>query len=102
MDTRLFVGNLSNHTTEADLSKLFARVGTVKSVVMIKIKEPRTPRNIAFVDMGDDLEAGQAIESLNGSKLKGQVMKVDKARPREKLPSSGGWYDDPPLKTKRL
>ena len=97
METRLFVGNLSNHTTEADLSELFANVGTVKSVVMIKIKEPCTPRNIAFVDMEDALEAGNAIARLNGSRFKGHVMKVNKARPREQLPSSGGWYEDTPL-----
>ena len=95
MDNKLFVGNLSGGTTEEELSGIFAQAGTVTSVVLIKIKEMRSPKNIAFVEMENQGDAQKAISLLNGSELKGRPMRVNIARPREAPPAEGGWYTDP-------
>lgn len=103
MDNKLFVGNIAGGTTEEDLNDIFAQAGTVTSVKLIKIKEMRNPKNIAFVEMGDQGDAQKAISMFNGSELKGRTLRVNIARPREALPAEGGWYTDPlpPAKTKK-
>jgi len=100
LDNKLFVGNLSGGATEEDLNGIFAQAGTVTSVKLIKIKEMRNPKNIAFVEMSDQSDAQKAISMFNGSELKGRPMRVNIARPREALPVEGGWYTDPLPSTK--
>src|SRR3989337_194334 len=39
MEAKLYVGNLSYSTTEADLETLFAPAGTVKSVAIVKDRD---------------------------------------------------------------
>ncbi|MDD2695300.1 MAG: RNA-binding protein [Anaerolineales bacterium] len=101
MENRLFVGNLSRTTTQEDLKALFAKVGTVVAVEMITISDPGHPKQIAFIDMEDQVEAQRAVGMLNGSDLHGRTMRVNIARPREKLPDGGGWYTDPPPPSRR-
>jgi RNA recognition motif-containing protein len=96
MYTKLFVGNLARNTTEDDLNTLFAQVGTVASVELIKIRETSSPKCFAFVDMNSRDEAEKAIDMLNGSDLNRRAIKVNLAKSREKRPEGGGWYTDPP------
>jgi RNA recognition motif-containing protein len=95
MKIKLFVGNLSSKTTEADLNSLFAQAGTVASVELIKVEKTGNPNCFAFVDMNSQGEAEKAIGLLNGSKLNQKPLKVKIAKPREKRPA-GGWYKDLP------
>jgi len=94
MVTKLFVGNLSRTTTEEDLSELFSRVGTVASIEVVTVPDSNMPRHFAFIDMSSPYEAERAIRLLNGSHLQGRPLKINIARPRERRPSSGGWYTD--------
>jgi len=94
MKTKLFVGNLTHATTEEDLSNLFSQVGKVNSIELISLPNSSTLRHVAFVDMNSRHEAEKAIRLLNGSDLHGRALKVNIARPREALPSRGGWYTD--------
>jgi len=69
---RLYVGNLSYNVTEAELKEVFAEGG--KNVVEVKIvldRDTGRPRGFAFVEMGSDGEAAQAIETLNGREIQG-------------------------------
>ncbi len=82
----LFVGNMSFHTTEAELSDLFKPFGQVTRVHLVKDRETGRARGFAFVEMPNDEEAAKAIAALDGKELGGRNLKVNEARPK----TSGG------------
>src|SRR3954464_1074038 len=89
MGTRLYVGNLSYNVTEPELRDVFAEGG--RNVVEVKIvmdRDTGRPRGFAFVEMGSDDEASQAIQSLTGREVQGRAINVSEARAR--APRSGG------------
>lgn len=89
MNTKLYVGNLPYDTTEADLRTLFAQAGAVTSVSLIKDRDTGRSKGFAFVEMGSQSEAEQAIKIFNGSNYGERELKVNIARPREERPTSG-------------
>jgi len=86
MSTKLYVGNLSFQTLEADLNSLFAQAGTVKSAELIQDKFSGQSRGFGFVEMSTPEEANKAIEMFNGHELDGRALVVNIARPREERP----------------
>ena len=82
----IYVGNLSHETSEEDLREAFEVFGQVASATVIKDKFSGEPRGFGFVEMPAKAEAQSAITGLNGKELKGQILKVNEARPR---PESG-------------
>ena len=89
MGTRLYVGNLSYNVTEPELRDVFAENG--KNVVEVKVvmdRETGRPRGFAFVEMGSDQEAADAIQSLTGREIQGRAINVSEAR--ERAPRTGG------------
>jgi RNA recognition motif-containing protein len=84
---KIYVGNLAAPTTEQELGSLFARVGRVLSVRIMRDRETGHPRGFGFAEMGDG-EAEQAIQQLNGVVLHGHTLAVTEARPRSE-PSAG-------------
>jgi RNA recognition motif-containing protein len=82
MAKKLYVGNLSYSTTEANLSEFFAQAGEVASVNLITDRMTGRSRGFAFVEMAEDSAAQQAIAELNGKELDGRALKVAEARPR--------------------
>lgn len=92
MDVKLYVGNLSYDTSEEDLRTLFSEAGTVSSVTMINDRATGQFKGFAFVEMGSQSEAEQAIKLFDGFSLSNRKLKVDKARPREERPFNR--YDD--------
>src|SRR5215831_2906699 len=90
MGTRLYVGNLSYNVTEPELRDVFAEGG--RNVVEVKIvmdRDTGRPRGFAFVEMGSDDEATQAIQTLSGREIQGRAINVSEARAR--APRSGGF-----------
>ena len=83
MDVKLYVGNLSYSTTEADLKDLFAEAGEVTSVALIKDRNSGTSKGFAFVEMSTQVEAEKAITMFNGSYMGDRALKVNLAKPRE-------------------
>lgn len=90
MDVKLYVGNLSYETTEEDLQELFAAAGTVKSVSLIKDRDTGRSKGFAFVEMGSQSEAEEAIKALDGKMVGSREIKVNKARPPEDRSSGFG------------
>jgi RNA recognition motif-containing protein len=86
MGRRLYVGNLSFNTTELELRDVFSQHGTVAETKMVMDRETGRPRGFAFVEMGSDAEAKQAIDQLNGRELGGRALTVNEAQER----SGGG------------
>ena len=82
MSRRLFVGNLSFETTEDQLKELFATAGNCASVAVIRDRATGRPRGFAFVEMGSDEDAQQAVLKLNGAQLGGRNLNVSEARER--------------------
>lgn len=89
MSKRIYVGNLSYHTTESDLTNLFEQAGQVDSVNIITDRDTGRSKGFAFVEMGSD-DAEKAIAQFNGAEVNGRALTVNEARPREER--SGGGY----------
>lgn len=83
MAVRLFVGNLSYSTTEADLRTYFGTVAAPSQIVLPVDRETGRPRGFAFVEYLDRTQAEQAIERFNGQVFNGRPLAVSEARARE-------------------
>lgn len=83
MAVRLFVGNLSYATTEADLRSYFAAVAPPSQVVLPVDRETGRPRGFAFVEFIDRAHAEEAIQRFNGQVFNGRPLAVSEARARE-------------------
>jgi RNA recognition motif-containing protein len=82
---------LSYNVTEPELRDVFAEGG--KNVVEVKVvmdRETGRPRGFAFVEMGSEDEASQAIQTLSGREIQGRAISVSEAR--ERAPRGGGGY----------
>lgn len=79
---KLFVGNLSFETKDADLKTLFTRAGTCVSAVVVMDRETSRSRGFGFVEMSSDPEALRAVSELNGAELQGRSINVNEARER--------------------
>ena len=86
----IYVGNLSSEVTEADLQQAFEAFGQVTSYKIITDRFSGVSRGFGFVSMPTKAEAQSAITGLNGKELKGQVLKVNEARPRPEGGRGGG------------
>ncbi|HEX4346057.1 MAG TPA: hypothetical protein VHZ73_00705 [Vicinamibacterales bacterium] len=101
MAVRLFVGNLSYATTEADLRSYFGTVAAPSQVVLPVDRETGRPRGFAFVEFQDRGHAEAAIQKFNGQIFSGRPLAVSEARAREDRGPSGprpggGGFSGPP------
>src|SRR5256886_14860518 len=90
MGTKLYVGNLSFNTTENELQELFSQAGAVQEVTLMQDRFTGKSRGFAFVTMGSEQDAQNAISKLNGQTVEGRALTVNGARPRETRPPGGG------------
>jgi RNA recognition motif-containing protein len=87
MSTKLFVGNLPFTASDADLEAHFAQAGAVETVNVVRERETGRPRGFAFIEMGSEADAQQAISQLNEQPFGGRPLIVNEARPM--APRSG-------------
>jgi RNA recognition motif-containing protein len=87
MGNRLYVGNLSFHSTEQSLRDAFGAHGAVVDVHLVSDRVTGQSRGFGFVTMGSGDEAAGAIQAMNGADLDGRSLKVNEAEERS---SSGG------------
>jgi len=80
MSKKLFVGNLSFQTTEADLTSAFEQCGAVESVSIISDRDTGRSKGFGFIVMEEE-GATKAIATLNGSQLNGRTLTVNEAKP---------------------
>jgi len=90
MSNRLYVGNLSFHTTEDLLLKKFQTSGEVKAVNLMLDRMTGQSRGFAFVEMASAEAAQKAIQDLNGQDLEGRALRVDIAEERRSGGGGGG------------
>jgi RNA recognition motif-containing protein len=92
MAKKLYVGNLSFHTTEDSLRNYFAGFGTVASVKIIVDRETGNSKGFGFVEMGADEEAAAAIAGTNGKDFEGRQIRVNEAMDKPRERRGGGGY----------
>jgi cold-inducible RNA-binding protein len=92
MGRKLYVGNLPYTIGENDLQELFAQVGGVESVSVMRDQATGRARGFAFVEMNTEEGAQKAITELNDSQFGGRNLTVNEARP--KPARSGGFGGD--------
>lgn len=94
MGKRLYVGNLPYDADEASLREVFAADGRkVDRVHIVLDRDTQRPRGFAFVEMGTDAEAQQAIATLNGTMFGTRQLRVTEAEERR---GPGGGPGGPP------
>ncbi len=86
MAKKLYVGNLSYHTSEDTLRRLFAEVGEVTDVFLPTDRETGRMRGFGFVEMANESDAADAIRRFDGYTLDERQLRVNEAQEK----SSGG------------
>lgn len=89
LSNRLYVGNLSFHTTEDTLRATFRAFGEVDRVDVPTDRETGRVRGFAFVTMASAQDAARAISELDGAALDGRNLRVNVAQ--ERPPRRSGW-----------
>src|SRR3970040_2413496 len=82
MDIRIYVGNLAKSTTQDEITGLFAQIGEVTSVDLVKDRNSGLSKGFAFVTMTSQESADKAISKYNAYSLAGNELKVNIAKPR--------------------
>jgi len=80
----IFVAKLSFDTQESDLQGAFEEFGAVDTVKIIMDKFTGRSKGFGFIEMPNEEEALNAINSLNDAELDGRNIVVKKAEPRER------------------
>jgi len=87
---KLYVGNLSFQTGEADLNDLFSQYGALESCRIITDRDTGRSRGFAFVEMSSKAEGEAAIAGLSGKEIEGRAPTVNEAKPMENRGGGGG------------
>lgn len=83
MPKTLYVGNLPWGTTEDELTQAFSGASSVVSCRIITDRETGRSRGFGFVEIGDEADATQVVEKMNGADMGGRAIVVNEARPRQ-------------------
>ena len=87
---RLYVGNLSFDTDEQQVQTLFASMGDVGSVRLIRDHATGRSRGFGFVEMTDDGQGRAACQALDQKEFEGRRLTVNEAKPQERRDGFGG------------
>lgn len=88
----MYVSNLSFHTKEDELRKLFEQFGAVSSAKVISDRDTGRSRGFGFVEMESEDEANAAIKGLHNKEIEGRPMSVTIARDKpDRAPARKKW-----------
>ena len=90
MSNRLYVGNLSFHTTGESLRTAFEGLGEVVDAKVIIDRDSGRSRGFGFVTMGTNEDAQRAATAMNGAMLDGRALRVNEAEDRPQGGPGGG------------
>ena len=82
---QIYVGNLPQEFTDAELRALFEPHGMVKAASIGTDKKSGESQGYGFVDMPTKSEARAAVEALRGKKIKGNPLRVRALRPDDEF-----------------
>lgn len=87
----MYVSNLSFHTTDEDLRKLFAAFGKVTSAKIITDRETGRSRGFGFVEMESEKDGQEAMKNLNLKDIEGRQMNVSLAKEKTERNNNKRW-----------
>jgi len=90
MSIKIYVGNLSFDSNDADLKGLFETYGEVESAKVIVDKFTGRSRGFGFIEMTSREEGLKAIQELDSKDLGGRSLKVNEAKPKSDNRNRGG------------
>ncbi len=90
METKLYIGNMSQETTEQDLRTMFTEAGTVGTVELIMDRQTGKPKGFGFLTMSSQAEAEKAISMFDTKEVNTRPLKVNIAKPRVERPDMAG------------
>jgi cold-inducible RNA-binding protein len=82
MSNKVYVGNLSWHTTDEDLLAAFEQFGNVSEAAIVRDRDTGRSRGFAFVTFYTPEEAQKAVDEQNDQDLGGRRVRVNIASPR--------------------
>ncbi len=85
MSKKIYVGNLQWEVSEGDLRELFAPVGGIENVEVVRDPDGRN-RGFGFIEFMTPEEADLAVHTLHAQELKGRKLVVQIAREKEPRP----------------
>jgi len=86
-EATLRVSNLSEDTTEMDLSDLFRKFGQTLRIYLAKDRLTGRSRGFAFINYARREDAQKALEKLNGYGYGNLILQIEWAKPREQNPN---------------
>ncbi|WP_207533171.1 RNA recognition motif domain-containing protein [Desertivirga arenae] len=86
---KIFIKGLPLQVGESELREVFGDFGKVNSLRIIKDRETGKSRGFGFVEMPNELEAKDAIKSMNGGDYYGHKIFVTEAK-EDGAPQGGG------------
>ncbi len=79
---KVYVGNMSRETTDAQLKDLVAPFGKPTSATVATDKSSGQSRGFGFVEFTSDEEAKAMIAGLDGKEVNGKVLRVNESQPK--------------------
>jgi len=81
---RLFIGNIPHGSSEQELQQWVRSRGfQVKSTEIINDRSTGLPRGFGFVTLAEEWRLQEAIDTLNGQRMEGRILTVNRANPVE-------------------
>lgn len=77
--SKLFIGGLAWHTTDATLREKFEQFGEIEEAVVVKDRDTGRSRGFGFVRYTSEDNALAAIDAMNNKEFDGREIRVDKA-----------------------
>ncbi len=93
-EAKIYVGNLSYGSSDAELESYFQQFGSIKDVKVITDRETGRSKGFAFVTFDDPKSARAAVEGADGKELNGRSLKVSIAREQQGRTGGGGGRGD--------
>ena len=87
---KLFVAGFPFDFDDADLKDMFELYGTVSSAKFVTDRNTGKSKGFGFIEMPDNTEAMETMQLLNGTKMKGKQISVQKAEEGQRSNSRPG------------
>ena len=81
---KIYIGNLPWSATEAELTEMFTKFGSVASASIVTDRETGRSRGFGFLEMNEPEDADKAIQALDGTDMGGRALRVNVAEQRER------------------